>query len=57
MADTVPGNFDDWVAQFGAWQKKVGFDTAWLGDYKFEAKYDYDNVRSEIEFGDYKGRP
>jgi benzoyl-CoA 2,3-dioxygenase component B len=56
-APAPPANFDDWVAQFGDWQRKVGFDTAWLGDYTFEAKYDYENVRPEIEFGDYKGRP
>lgn len=54
---SLPTTFDDWVAQFGEWQKKVGFDTAWLGDYKFEAKYDYDNVNPDIEFGDYAGRP
>lgn len=54
---SLPTTFDDWVGQFGDWQKKVGFDTAWLGDYKFEAKYDYDTVVPVIEFGDYKGKP
>ena len=53
----LPSTFDDWVAQFNAWQAKVGFDTAWLGDYKFEAKYDYDVVKPAIEFGDYAGLP
>lgn len=53
----VPTNFDDWVGQFNDWQKKVGFDTDWLGDYKFEAKYDAENVKPNIEFGDYAGRP
>jgi benzoyl-CoA 2,3-epoxidase subunit B len=53
----LPTTFDDWVANFEDWQRKVGFDTAWLGDYKFEAKYDYENVKPEIQFGDYKGRP
>src|ERR1041385_1430382 len=59
MAQTasLPTTFDDWVAQFGEWQRKVGFDTAWLGDYRFEAKYDAENVKPLIEFGDYKGRP
>ncbi|MEA3190296.1 MAG: benzoyl-CoA 2,3-epoxidase subunit [Thermoplasmata archaeon] len=57
QAASVPTTFDDWVAQFGDWQKKVGFDTAWLGDYRFEAKYDFDNVAPHIEYGDYKGRP
>ncbi|MFO1533668.1 MAG: Phenylacetic acid catabolic protein [Thermoplasmatota archaeon] len=53
----LPTTFDDWVANFQGWQKKVGFDTHWLGDYRFEAKYDFDNVKPEIQFGDYKGRP
>ncbi len=56
MAD-LPTTFDDWVAEFHEWQDKVGFDTAWLGDYTFEAKYDYDNVSPTIEYGDYAGRP
>src|SRR5687768_17987400 len=56
-AQAPPSNFDGWVSQFEGWQRKVGFDTAWLGDYKFEAKYDYENVNPAIEFGDYKGRP
>ncbi len=54
---SVPTDFHGWVGQFEEWQQKVGFDTAWLGDYKFEAKYDYENVKPDIEFGDYKGRP
>jgi benzoyl-CoA 2,3-dioxygenase component B len=57
VSAALPTTFDDWVAQFGEWQKKVGFDTAWLGDYRFEAKYDHENVKPLIEFGDYKGRP
>jgi benzoyl-CoA 2,3-dioxygenase component B len=55
-AAALPTTFDDWVSQFNGWQRKVGFDTAWLGDYRFEAKYDYENVKPDIEFGDYKGR-
>ncbi|MCA1811015.1 MAG: phenylacetate-CoA oxygenase subunit PaaI [Halobacteriales archaeon] len=54
---SVPTSFDGWVEQFGQWQRKVGFDTAWLGDYRFEAKYDFENVKPAIEFGDYAGRP
>ncbi len=53
----VPTTFEDWVSNFEDWQRSVGFDTNWLGDYTFEAKYDYDNVAAEIEFGDYAGRP
>jgi benzoyl-CoA 2,3-epoxidase subunit B len=54
---SLPTDFAGWVSQFEQWQAKVGFDTAWLGDYTFEAKYDYDNVLPHIEFGDYKGKP
>jgi benzoyl-CoA 2,3-dioxygenase component B len=57
VSAAVPTTFQDWVAQFGEWQRKVGFDTAWLGDYRFEAKYDHENVLPLIEFGDYKGLP
>ena len=56
MAD-LPTTFDEWVVDFQAWQEKVGFDTAWLGDYRFEAKYDHEHVSPVIEFGDYQGRP
>jgi benzoyl-CoA 2,3-epoxidase subunit B len=54
---SLPTTFEDWVANFGDWQKRVGFDASWLGDYKFEAKYDFDNVSPTIGFGDYAGRP
>ena len=57
VATSLPTTFADWVAQFEDWQRKVGFDTAWLGDYRFEAKYDAENVKPTIEFGDYKGKP
>jgi benzoyl-CoA 2,3-dioxygenase component B len=57
QATALPTTFDDWVGQFSGWQQKVGFDTAWLGDYKFEAKYDFENVDPAIQFGDYKGKP
>lgn len=53
----LPSTFEDWVQNFQAWQDKVGFDAAWLGDYRFEAKYDYADVSPTIEFGDYAGRP
>ncbi len=54
---SLPSTFDDWVERFGEWQQRVGFDAAWLGDYKFEALYDYDNVAPLIEYGDFAGRP
>ncbi len=54
---SLPTTFDDWVERFQEWQQRVGFDAAWLGDYTFEAKYDFENVAPEIEYGDYAGRP
>src|ERR1051326_3977312 len=51
VATSLPTTFADWVAQFEDWQRKVGFDTAWLGDYRFEAKYDADEVQRQVAAG------
>ena len=48
--------FDDWVDYFRQWQKDIGYDPSLLGDYKFETKLGEIHT-SEIEFGDFKGRP
>lgn len=48
-------NFDDWVDYFRHWQQDIGYDTALLGDYKFETKLGELHT-PEIEFGDYKGQ-
>jgi len=48
--------FDDWIACFREWQKDIGYDPSLLGDYKFETKLG-ELHSSEIQFGDFKGRP
>jgi benzoyl-CoA 2,3-dioxygenase component B len=50
-------NFQAWVEQFGEWQTRIGFDPAWLGDYQFDIKFDWDSAGEEIEFGDFEGMP
>jgi len=55
MAKAI-STFEDWVENFHAWQKDIGFDTTLLGDFYFEAKFAEEDSPT-IEFGDYKGRP
>ena len=43
-------NFEAWIDQFNDWQKRIGFDPAWLGDYRFEIKFDWDIAGDTIEF-------
>ena len=50
-------NFEAWIDQFNDWQKRIGFDPAWLGDYRFEIKFDWDIAGDTIEFGDFEGMP
>ena len=62
MADTeiVEGytpNFEAWIKDFNEWQTRIGFDPSWLGDYRFDIKFDWDTAGSQIEFGDFKGMP
>jgi benzoyl-CoA 2,3-dioxygenase component B len=62
MADTeiVEGytpNFEAWIKDFSEWQTRIGFDPSWLGDYRFDIKFDWDTAGSQIEFGDFKGMP
>lgn len=47
--------FDDWTDIFRKWQSDIGFDTASLKDYRFEAIYETPG-RAEIEFGEFAGR-
>ncbi len=49
--------FQSWIDQFGEWQTRIGFDPAWLGDYRFEVKFDWDSAGETIEFGDFEGMP
>ena len=53
----VPVTFDEWIENFGEWQKNVGFDPAWAGDFELSIKFDWDRAGDVIEFGDYAGRP
>ena len=50
-------NFEAWIDQFNEWQTRIGFDPAWLGDYRFEIKFDWDTAGDTIEFGDFEGMP
>jgi benzoyl-CoA 2,3-dioxygenase component B len=50
-------NFEQWVRDFSEWQTRIGFDPSWLGDYRFDIKFDWDTAGSTIEFGDFEGMP
>ena len=50
-------NFEGWIQEFQEWQTRIGFDPAWLGDYRFEIRFDWDSAGNEIEFGDFTGMP
>ncbi len=50
-------NFQAWIDEFQEWQTRIGFDPSWLGDYRFEIKFDWDTAGETIEFGDFKGMP
>lgn len=52
----LPATFDEWVDNFGDWQKMVGFDPAWIGDFELSIKFDWERAGEVIEFGDYEGR-
>ena len=48
--------FDDWVDYFLKWQDDVGLDRKLFGDYEWGTRFG-DVASSEIEFGDFAGRP
>jgi benzoyl-CoA 2,3-dioxygenase component B len=50
-------NFEAWIDDFSEWQTRIGFDPSWLGDYRFDIKFDWDTAGSQIEFGDFEGKP
>ena len=50
-------NFEAWIRDFNEWQTRIGFDPSWLGDYRFDIKFDWDTAGKSIEFGDFKGMP
>ncbi|HJM67593.1 MAG TPA: Phenylacetic acid catabolic protein [Candidatus Thalassarchaeaceae archaeon] len=55
--DVYAPNFEAWIDQFQEWQTRIGFDPSWLGDYRFEIKFDWDTAGDTIEFGDFEGMP
>ena len=55
--DNLPETWDDWIANFGDWQDRVGFDRAWLGDFNLDVLFDWDRAGDVIEYGDLAGRP
>ena len=50
-------NFETWINDFNEWQTRIGFDPSWLGDYRFDIKFDWDTAGETIEFGDFAGKP
>ena len=50
-------NFEAWISDFQEWQTRIGFDPSWLGDYRFDIKFDWDTAGNSIEFGDFQGMP
>ena len=55
--DNLPNTWEDWIANFGEWQDRVGFNREWMGDFDLSVQYDWDRAGDLIEFGDYAGRP
>jgi len=56
VEDYTP-NFEQWIKDFSEWQTRIGFDPSWLGDYRFDIKFDWDTAGEIIEFGDFEGMP
>ena len=52
----LPETFDEWIDQFHSWQEKIGFDSAWIGDFEMIEKFDWERAGDEIEFGDFAGQ-
>lgn len=53
----LPTTFEEWIENFLQWQKDIGFDPKWAGDFELSIKFDWDRAGDVIEFGDYAGRP
>ena len=52
---TKISTFDDWTDYFHQWRKDIGYDSALVGDYRFETKLG-ELHSAEVEFGDFKGQ-
>ena len=57
VVQNYPTNFEAWIEEFNDWQTRIGFDPSWLGDYRFDIKFDWDTAGGEIEFRDFEGMP
>ena len=57
VAGDYTQNFEVWIDDFNEWQTRIGFDPSWLGDYRFDIKFDWDTAGNQIEFGDFEGKP
>jgi benzoyl-CoA 2,3-dioxygenase component B len=57
VVEAYTPNFDSWIKDFSEWQTRIGFDPSWLGDYRFDIKFDWDSAGNQIEFGDFEGMP
>ena len=57
VVQNYPTNFEAWIEEFNDWQTRIGFDPSWLGDYRFDIKFDWDTAGGEIEFGAFEGMP
>lgn len=54
--ENLPNTWEEWISNFEDWQKRVGFDPSWLGDFELSVLFDWERAGDTIEFGDYKGR-
>ena len=54
--DNLPNTWDEWISNFEDWQKRVGFNPKWLGDFELSILFDWERSGDTIEFGDYEGR-
>ena len=54
--DNLPNTWDEWVSNFEDWQKRVGFNPKWLGDFELSILFDWERSGDTIEYGDYEGR-
>ena len=50
VVESYPTNFEVWIEEFNEWQTRIGFDPSWLGDYRFDIKFDWDTAGNSIEF-------
>ena len=44
VVQNYPTNFETWIEEFNDWQTRIGFDPSWLGDYRFDIKFDWDTA-------------